>query len=337
MYLIASDLHLTDNFKDEYRWGLFPWMVEQIEKYDVTKIFILGDITDLKDNHSSKLTNRIVQSILLLTERGVSVIILKGNHDYLLEDYPYFKFLNSIENVVFVSEPKVYRDWLLLPHTRDPKTKWKKFLAAGEYELILAHLTMYGSLTSNGYKMEEGLQPSIFKNQSCRIISGDIHVPQTMGKVMYVGAPYHIKFGDTFNARCLLISEDVKSFKSIFYETIKKCIMNITTPHEVFNIVDEEELIEGDHVKVRLHLPPSLYSEWANYKADIKKIAVKQLSLNLFGIELIAEAKERFKKESTVSSFKTSRDYFESYCKHEHIEGETYNVGEKVISSNDIR
>lgn len=31
--LLTSDLHLTDRDRDEYRWGLFPWLKEQIAVY----------------------------------------------------------------------------------------------------------------------------------------------------------------------------------------------------------------------------------------------------------------------------------------------------------------
>ncbi|HWY34909.1 MAG TPA: hypothetical protein VNX68_09695, partial [Nitrosopumilaceae archaeon] len=58
--LITSDLHLTDKDRDEYRWGLFPWLKQQIISYKPTTLLFLGDTTDAKDRHSAKLTNRIV-------------------------------------------------------------------------------------------------------------------------------------------------------------------------------------------------------------------------------------------------------------------------------------
>jgi len=41
--LITSDLHLTDRDRDEYRWGLFPWIAEQIDKHEVSTLLFLGD------------------------------------------------------------------------------------------------------------------------------------------------------------------------------------------------------------------------------------------------------------------------------------------------------
>lgn len=46
--IMISDLHLTDSPRDEYRWGLFPWLREQIKVYKIEHLLILGDITDRK-------------------------------------------------------------------------------------------------------------------------------------------------------------------------------------------------------------------------------------------------------------------------------------------------
>ena len=31
MKLVISDLHLTDNINDEYRWSIFNWLEQQID------------------------------------------------------------------------------------------------------------------------------------------------------------------------------------------------------------------------------------------------------------------------------------------------------------------
>jgi UDP-2,3-diacylglucosamine pyrophosphatase LpxH len=53
--IITSDLHLTDRPQDEYRWGIFPWLVNQSKELEVENLFILGDLTDFKDKHSAKI------------------------------------------------------------------------------------------------------------------------------------------------------------------------------------------------------------------------------------------------------------------------------------------
>ena len=64
-YLLVSDLHLTDNPRDEYRWGIFGQIDSVIQTYQPSCLVILGDLTDKKDNHSSELVNRLLQPSII--------------------------------------------------------------------------------------------------------------------------------------------------------------------------------------------------------------------------------------------------------------------------------
>ena len=102
--IITSDLHLTDRARDEYRWELFPWLIELVEETGSDEVLILGDLTDAKNNHSAELVNRMVKE---LTNLPAHVYVLKGNHDYVDPDQPFFGFLNEIPGVRFVTHPEM--------------------------------------------------------------------------------------------------------------------------------------------------------------------------------------------------------------------------------------
>ena len=95
-WLLSADLHLSDRARDSYRFGLFPWLKKQQQKNKVDATFLLGDLTQEKDRHSSALVNRIVEELLTLTP---PVYVLRGNHDGLNPNSPFFKFLNSISGL----------------------------------------------------------------------------------------------------------------------------------------------------------------------------------------------------------------------------------------------
>ena len=84
-WLLSADLHLSDRARDSHRFGLFPWLKKQQQKNKVDATFLLGDLTQEKDRHSSALVNRIVEELLTLTP---PVYVLRGNHDGLLQ-WPY--------------------------------------------------------------------------------------------------------------------------------------------------------------------------------------------------------------------------------------------------------
>src|SRR5215831_509799 len=118
--LITSDLHLSDRARDRYRFGLFKWLVKKQRKYNVDATFILGDVTDRKDNHSAALVNEIIDNLILLKP---PVYILKGNHDFIDPDTPYFRFLSRLDGIKFISEPTRLPDWgwgaAMIPHQPD--------------------------------------------------------------------------------------------------------------------------------------------------------------------------------------------------------------------------
>ena len=95
MILLTSDLHFTDKPEDSYRFDLFDAMRDWCEEYPIKHIIILGDLTNEKDNHSSKLVNKIVNGIFSLT-CYCPVDILMGNHDYIDPENAYFQFLEVI-------------------------------------------------------------------------------------------------------------------------------------------------------------------------------------------------------------------------------------------------
>src|SRR5882672_7996340 len=194
-YLITSDLHLSDRPRDSYRFGLFKWLARQQQLNRADATFILGDITERKDNHPSTLVNRIVDELIGLKP---PVYILKGNHDFIDPDNPYFRFLNCIDGVYFITTPTTLHGFTMIPHCRDQT----EFNAACDLIKpqtgVLIHQTLNGAKAESGARLA-GLQATpIEAKHPLGCWAGDVHRPQRHGLVTYVGAPYTVRFGDDF-------------------------------------------------------------------------------------------------------------------------------------------
>jgi len=209
--IVTSDLHLTDKPEDEYRFDFIKYLTNMIIKRKIDYLFILGDLTDEKDRHSAKLTNRIVSNFFCIAD-NCNIVILKGNHDYYTPEWPFFYFLQEHENIDFISNSPIHikidenTNCLALPHTRTPETDWKD-LDTSKADYVFLHQTIEGSQSSNGFKLN-GLSLNFLKTKyhnGQKWFSGDVHVPQKRGFVEYVGSPYHVHFGDNFKARHILI------------------------------------------------------------------------------------------------------------------------------------
>ena len=104
--IITSDLHMTDRLADEYRWPIFPWLKESAAKNQCIEVLLLGDITDAKDHHPSRLVNRLCEALFKLSEE-FTVIWLSGNHDFLgTANEAFFRFLDSVDNIRFIKVPR---------------------------------------------------------------------------------------------------------------------------------------------------------------------------------------------------------------------------------------
>lgn len=322
--LVTGDIHLSENPRDAYRFKFLDWLLEQVKKRNVDHLIILGDITDNKDRHDAWLTNEIAHYIHSLA-KIVPVTILTGNHDYLIADLPFFEFLGRIDNVLWITKPREAGrgDCLFLPHTRNYKKDWPNWLEYKTHDWIFTHQTFQGA--NVGSRTLDGIPLSVFPKGS-RVISGDIHVPQTIGPVTYVGAPYHVNFGDDYEGRVLLIDGD--KLTSIKYNGPQKRLVEIQHGYDISR--DEQALNKGDIIKVRVKLASDEYDRWATIRSEIKEWADKQGYI-LETIQPIVDraAPKSYKKIDAVSD----TELVKTYAKRANLSKQTLSTGLKILET----
>lgn len=217
MILVTADWHLSDNPRDNYRHLWQQQLRDMIEEYCVEVLLVLGDLTEEKDRHRAGLVNKVVDHLYQLGQL-CQVIVISGNHDYVNPATPFYGFAHRIKGITWVgikdrSSPKkealdklgMIGDALFLPHTTDYKRDWKG-LKLNTYDWIFTHNTFHNADIGNGQRVESGIPVTVFGDRP-QVISGDVHIPQKLGPVTYVGAPYLIDFGDSYEPRVLLIDK----------------------------------------------------------------------------------------------------------------------------------
>ena len=314
--LLTSDLHLTAKQTDSYRWGLFDWIIDLIPKYDIKYIILAGDTSDQKDNHSSKFTNKVVETLAKLASHVTEVILLRGNHDYIDQNLPYFKFINEIPKLSFIIQPNTSvidgKKTLLLPNSRDPLNDWQDIIPSfNDFNLIILHQTFKGSLAENGTELN-GLDKSIFDNINAEVWSGDVHVPQKIGNINYVGSPYHIHFGDSFFPRVVILNNN-GIHNELHYPTLMKYTLVISDPDELEQI---KSVKPNDQIKVRLKLTDPL--AWNESKQKILDIG-KRRGLDIHRVELLKNDSTIKPKEAFKVNYMTEQQILEDYVKHAKV------------------
>lgn len=343
--LIITDLHLTDNPREDYRWNVFKFVEEELGNETYDQLLILGDLFDKKDKHKAELVNRLVDVLLGLIKNChvKEILILRGNHDYVVDiEEPFLRFLGKYENITWINIPTVFtydgRDWLFLPHSRNPETEWAELLDvinSEKTEYIFMHQSVIGSRVSNYHEMKEGLDPHFFDGASAPVISGDIHVPQELGNVIYIGTQHPVSFGDNYDPRMAMIDDD----KELYFIEVPA----IKRPHlrreiNCFEDIKQElaELRNGDQVRITLLLDKNQLHEWADYKKQIQAYC-KEAGIDLHDLKLEVKQTEienntDLKNYIKVNSAKmTSADVLRKFAQAEGIEGDLLAVGESIF------
>lgn len=324
--LITSDLHLTSNPKDEYRWGVFDWLKDQARLNKAKSIYILGDLTDAKDNHSAVLVNRVVSHLTALAE-ACDVFVLRGNHDGLDPNWPYFGFLNEIPRISFVAEPcDLGSGVLALPHSRDPVSDWSE-IDLSQYDVILLHGTVQGARSETGFELT-GIPISIFAECGATILAGDVHVPQVLNSVYYVGSPYLVRFGDTFTPRVWAINE-AGVFSDLHFETTRRVTYDLSDSDDFTSIA----FVAGDQYKVRVSLSAAQATDWHKIKQTIMDLC-KSHGADLASIELLRRADTgKIIKLVQGKVDSSGADIFTRYCSQKRIPQDLVVLGQNILKN----
>lgn len=335
MLLATTDLHLSEQPIDLYRFDfLEKHLPHEIKKSQqpVDGLIIAGDITEEKDRHSARLVNRIVNGLSNLAAL-CPVIVLMGNHDYADEGHPFFEFLGKIENLCFVDTPqfgkhlkepfKVFRYLLFLPHTRDYKRDWATYLnyGWGDLDAIIAHNTFDGADTGYGRKLD-GIPVDIFGKQA--VFAGDIHNPQQLGPVEYIGAPYTVDFGDDYAARLLCIQDNGKTRWRAIDHYPQKRLVHVCDGKDLLDYNDRWN--EGDILKVRVDVDNM--REWGSIVKLVHAQAAK-LGVIASRVEpvIAGKAQKKSVKAQTSESNFSDKEIVTQFADRNNLDDETLDAG----------
>jgi len=313
--LLISDLHFDDGFSSEYKWRIFNKIKSIYKETQFDALFILGDLTDKKDRHSGGLVNRIVNELVAL---DVPIWILRGNHDGLDPNFPYFDFLNHIPKIKFIKEITVLEDFerpiVFYPH--DTSSQYIEVPNA----ISFFHETFRGTIFENGQvaDSEELTLPEF--GSLC--FSGDIHEPQQIGDVIYIGSPYHTRFGDSFNPRVILLDIKQNTYKSILTNMPKKITLEISSVEEFEKQIDK---FSNDMLRIQI-------KESDNGLKVFNHISeVRSNFPNIYTIQRIKEEALPFQPIKTAHH--SHRELITTYSKTKEVE-EVYSIKGVEIHEN---
>jgi Calcineurin-like phosphoesterase len=305
MILLTADPHFSDNPRDDYRLQFLPRLKRLALQHKVELVGILGDLTEQKDRHSSWLVNRVVDSLADIA-RDVPLSILRGNHDGLDADNPFFRFLSNVPGIDFINQPKSRDGIMWLPHSRDPKHDWPS--SYSRIDTVFTHVTFKGAKGENGVELD-GIARNVLP-ATASIFSGDVHVPQSIGGVTYVGAPFTIDFGDQFKPRVLLLGNN-RRVSSIALSGPQKRVLTITTDELL------GEANKCDIVRIMVQLQEHQHAHWPELREQHRAWGERQ-GYVVDSVMPLLTAKSV--PASKPQALRSDKQLYDDYCRRFQIE-----------------
>lgn len=339
--LITSDWHLNDTPRDAYRHDFQKHLRAIAKKAKVQGILMLGDICEEKDRHGAWLVNEVVDHLVKLAEIA-PVYLLRGNHDYLNPEEPFFAMLGRIEGLTWVNHPTPSAslpsgpldelgDILFLPHTRDHNKEWAG-LNFKNFDWVFAHNTFQGAVGDNG-SLLDGIPVEVFPKDA-HVISGDIHSPQTIGPVTYVGSPYRVDFGDSFDPILLLI-RDNKLVEVLLSDLPQKRLVTAANTDHGVALEKPRGLHEGDILKVRVSLKSGDHAKWSEIQAEVRAWGTE----NGYTIHTIQPVVIDSQVKSSAKRLSRARQddssLLQEYGRQRDIDPKTLNVGQSFLKADE--
>lgn len=337
--LLIADLHLTTNPLDYYKWDFFEWLISCIENHKIEVLNILGDLTEKKDNHSSLLVNKLCSYLELLLYAGVKQIrILKGNHDFVNEDTPFFEFLNVSPKIRFITTPTRIDKEFFYPYT----TEYDLYRYAEEInkcKVLYMHTQVQGTKLVNGKVLEEGIIQEDFKGiHVAKVYSGHIHyfTPTRNEILTYVGSPYPVYFGDEDKHGGVYHLYGDKPLENLYNYLDSPGRYNVKFDTlSAFENWAKIATRAKDQLKVTYELDRCDYDKWPELRKRTKEIC-KNRKLELVALTLKPIKDKKYlgvAKNETVVSL-SYNEILERFSTKEKLTDNYIAVAKEIISAN---
>jgi DNA repair exonuclease SbcCD nuclease subunit len=241
--MIKKVIHLADiHIKNYQRMGEFKeatsLLVNDIRssinglKREEVRILVAGDLVHQKNTVSNELF-AFVAYFLRELEKIADVLVISGNHDLIINNNSRVDTLTALfetanfQHCRFLDKELDYKSGLI----KDENVTWALYSIWEDYmtpELFnaengtkiigLFHGPLISSALSNGVKMENGIDMSIFEGCHC-VMAGDIHKRQILNykgiEIVYPGSMLQQNYGESIGEHGFAIW-DIDTLKCSF-------------------------------------------------------------------------------------------------------------------------
>lgn len=200
--LVIGDVHSTAEELEDCE-KLIELVIDTANAQKVDHVLFMGDIYNSHNVMRVEVMAFWRRTFQTLNVAGIKTYVLVGNHDYGGEGLKIHSLMAHEEQVQVVNAPlSLFPNVMMVPYVSGNETFIQTCKEAGGTTLF-CHQTFTGAKYENGMFAPDGVEPDEIPQEY--VISGHIHLPNSFGKVTYVGAPRWRSLADADVERAIWI------------------------------------------------------------------------------------------------------------------------------------
>jgi len=239
---LSDDLLETTNI---YFYDFFiPVLLKNMN--DVDKIFILGNLFNIKENISIKTLTFIINLFNKFKELNIKIFLICGKNEF--KNIDFLKLIKNYDNVKVITETTVYKNICMIPYNNK----------------------------NNDYICDYIFSSTkIISNKKCFINSEN---NMTIDNYTYIGNPYHIDKNDTDNTNGIFIIDTINNTHSFIENNINKQFKSLIIND--LSIIDK--LLSKETFKNILNISINESILDINYRHRLEELSLKkEISINI--------------------------------------------------------
>ena len=221
-YLIVGDVHCIPSDVNEVA-NFLNFVADKAREHNVKNVILTGDLHDTHGIVHSEVTWCYYN--VFLNNYDLQWILYVGNHDIVLRDRSKHALLSykSLPNVTVVDNLAHFEHFDIIPYCTEDELL--KLVEDAKSHTLLCHHTFSGAQYSNGFYDPNSID--LKKIPYKRVISGHIHLSQTVDNCTYVGSPRWLNAGDANQDKFIWLWNGQEKFEKIPTDSVVKRISRI--------------------------------------------------------------------------------------------------------------
>jgi DNA repair exonuclease SbcCD nuclease subunit len=329
--LVFSDIHFGEGLNSPLKLDIaiknVDFIIEQIEKYKISKAIFCGDWFHSRNSISVNTFYKSCEALRRLSEHLDELFLIVGNHDsyyknsidvHSLKAFEYFPKVNVINSLteIQIGHKKI----LLVPwgNSLSDIQQYKNIdYMFGHFEPNGAELT--GSISQGcAYSLED------LTNITPLVFSGHYHIAKEYitpsGKLIMVGSPSQQNWGDIESKRgCYILNTANDQTTFIENSNAPKHIKFLYSEILASKKLPKKELITNNFIKLIVDCPYK-YSQITALLEKLQKANPLTLEPEYYYSDEMKLNLLNGTANVTVKDFKTHREYIEDFINNKETE-----------------